>query len=120
MPASGCASSGVAAETFPTFEPGAHAVGSAWKVASGHALLSVERRAASCEGSFTDTDLVFASPATCARLTVRPAGAPRLAARDVAVIFGAYGSASQPVAWNGLERSCVAPSVDVSVAPTAS
>src|SRR5947208_2230307 len=63
--------------------------------------------------------LVFASPGAWARLTVRPAGAPTLAAVAVAVIFGAYGSASQPVAWNGAETSCVAPSDDFRVAPTA-
>jgi hypothetical protein len=81
--------------------------------------LIVDKRAPSWAGSFTETDFVFASPGCWERLTVSPAGSPRFAAREVAVIFGAYGSASQPVVWNGLETSCVAPSVDLSVAPTA-
>src|SRR4051794_32821255 len=117
MPPSGAARSGVDATAVPTFEGAGQVVGSAAKVGSGH---PVGRLAAIELGRWTDTDLVLASPGDCERLTVMPAGFVALAACVVTVIFGAYGSASQPVAWYGAETSCVAPSLDFSVAPTAS
>src|SRR4051794_3871131 len=120
MPDSGSFSSGVIAATVPTCEPAAHFVGSTEKVACGHACWIVVKFAANSSGRWTVTVFVFASPGDCTRFTTRLAGLPFLAAAVDTVIFGAYGSASQPVAWNGLVASWKAPSLDLNVAPTAS
>src|SRR5438874_1939051 len=107
-PESGLANTGVAAFTVPTFEPAGHLAGSFVKVASGQASDNVDKRALNCRGSVTAVEAMLASPAFWVSVTVKPVGCPAVAAVVVALISGANGSLSQPVAPVGVVAVLVA------------
>src|SRR6187549_422785 len=99
----GAGNSGVIASARPTREPSGQPAGPARKVASGHTSASVVPRAEKTFGSWTDTDLMFASPACWLTATCRPAPAAFVVRPGVvAAISGENGSASQPDAPTGV------------------
>src|SRR6202020_2652632 len=106
----------------PTSEPnGRQPSGFAANVASGHAFCKVVKREGSCLGSCTTTEWRFASWAAWVRLTSRLAP-PALEVFAAVETWkeGLNASAPQPPTWNGLDRLCVAPNVEVSVVSVAS
>src|SRR5439155_27109297 len=107
-PLSASGSSGVAADTVPTSDSGAHPAGSAWNVASGHAAAAVLERAASSLGNCTETDLTLDCSSGCVIVTFSPAPfAADVLPSAVAVRTGVNGSSSQPVAPVGVTASLV-------------
>src|SRR3954451_13688083 len=110
---------GVTAVAVPIREPAPQLAGSASNVVSGQASPRVATLAPSCGGKCTETDLVFASPAACVRVTATFAPWPLPAAAELTSTFGPYGSRSQPLSSYGIATCCDAPPLEVTVAERA-
>src|SRR5262249_17251983 len=100
----------------PITEPSGQVAGLALNVCSGHAFWIVVSREGSSTGNTILVLTMLACPGAAVTFTNRlvPLTLVKLAS-VVASSFGANGSLSQPVAWNGTDIGALVPSSPVSV-----